>query len=159
MSKHAIRSFSDGLRRELHKSDIKVITIEPTMYRTPIADWNSIKNNIDVIWNQTPIEVQSGYNEKWRNFFEKRTELTLKLTRKQTNEVIDALIEAITLEKPQIYYRCGSFMDLSTLWPMSYLPEYIQDFILNYTTKKGALVRFLNFFSFKSKNYTKEKNH
>jgi hypothetical protein len=152
MSKHAIRSFSDGLRRELHKFNIKVITIEPAMYRTPIADWNSIKNNIDVIWNQTPIEVQSAYNEKWRNVFEKRTEIALKLTRKQTNEVIDAMIEAITLEKPQIYYRCGGFMDLNTLWNISYLPEYIQDFIVKYGTNDDALIRFLKLFSSKSKS-------
>lgn len=33
MSKHAVRSLTDGLRQELHEFNIKAILIEPTLYK------------------------------------------------------------------------------------------------------------------------------
>ncbi|CAG2113923.1 unnamed protein product, partial [Medioppia subpectinata] len=47
MSKHAIRSFSDGLRNEVEYFNINVITIEPVLYRTHIINWSLMKNTLD----------------------------------------------------------------------------------------------------------------
>jgi len=130
MSKHAVKSFSDGLRREIDYFNIKVITIEPTLYRTPIADWNSIKTGIDNAWNQTSNEVQSAYDEKWRQNYYKRSKNTLKFSRKQIHEVVKAMIDGINLEEPQIYYKCGGFLDYISIFPLSNSTESIQDFVL-----------------------------
>jgi len=142
MSKHAIKSFSDGLRRELFESNIKVITIEPTMYRTPITEWKAHKNIIDSVWNQTPIEVQEHFDEEWRELYERKTKAFLNISRKQTKEVIDAMINAITLVEPQLYYRCGGFIDLIILWPFSLVPESIQDLILNFIVNHNLFYYF-----------------
>lgn len=142
MTKHAIKSFSDGLRRELNGSKIKIITIEPTMYRTPITDWNIIKNNTDKVWNQTSIEVQNTYDEKWHKNFNKTTQLILKFSRKNTEEVVNAMISAVTLENPQIYYRCGGLIDHISLFVFIYFPELLQDFIINIILKNPLLMRF-----------------
>ncbi len=129
MAKYAIASFSAGLRRELNEYNIKAITIEPALYKTPISDWNICKYNLEKVWSETPLEVQNSYGEERREDFDKKTQFFLKFTRKQTQDVVNTMIKAITLKEPKIYYRCsGPLMDI-TLFFLSYFPELSQDFV------------------------------
>jgi len=130
MSKHAIKSFSDGLRRELNTFDIKVVTIEPIFYKTPILNLNLGIAYSTTLWNQTSSEVQSAYSEKLRKVYYKIQEFICKYARERTEEVAEAMIDGITLEEPQIYYKCGGYFDYITVFAFSYFPEPIQDFIL-----------------------------
>lgn len=155
MSKHAIRSFSDGLRRELYKSNVKVIMIEPAMYKTPITDWKAQKNIIDSVWNQTPIEVQKYFEEEWRQLYEERTEAYMSFGRKQTKEVVDAMINAIILVEPKPYYWCGGFVDLIIVWLFSLAPESIQDFVFNFIVSHNLLHRIHQQFRKSSENKKK----
>jgi len=149
MSKHAVKSFSDGLRREINNFNIKVITIEPTLYRTPITDWDSIKTGIDNVWDQTSNEVQSFYCEKWRQSYYKRSENSLLYSRKQIHEVVKAMIDGINLEEPQIYYKCGGFLDYISIFSLSYFTESIQDFFFKnlFRNSLRVLLYFTQLFS------------
>ncbi|CAG2176217.1 unnamed protein product, partial [Oppiella nova] len=117
MSKHAIRSFSDGLRKEVENLKIKVITIEPVLYRTPITDWTLMKTTLDRVWDQTPEDVKCVFSDNYRNSFEKSSQRVLKASRNQTKEVIDIIIKAIILKEPQNIYKCGGFLDFLVTFP------------------------------------------
>ena len=147
MSKHAIRSFSDGLRKEVKSFGIKVIDIEPVLYRTPISDWNIVKDNFNKVWEETPPHIQSVYSENFRKNYENQSKHFLNTTRKQTEEVIEVMTNAIILNEPQNSYKCGGLFDFIFTFPLSYFPESIQDFILRYGLSNPILVKISSIFS------------
>lgn len=61
MTKHAVRAFIDGLRREMKRFGVDVIAIEPSIYRTPMADKE--RNNIVTKreWSMTSDRVKEDY--------------------------------------------------------------------------------------------------
>ena len=130
MSKHAVRSFSDGLRKEVEAFDINVVNIEPVLYRTAIADWDSLKTGYERVWNETPEEVKSVYSEKFRNRYENYSQNFLKTARKQTEEVIDTMTKAILLVDPQTNYKCGGIIDFLITFPLSHLPNNLQNIFI-----------------------------
>ena len=131
MSKHAVRSFTDGLRKEVEHFGIKVIAIEPVMYNTGLIDLDSLMKSIDNIWEETPDEVQSVYGNKLRSKFKKVFKISiLKFTRKKTSEVVNAMIRAVVLKEPHHTYKCGGILDFFIIYPLSVLPERVQNFAI-----------------------------
>lgn len=126
MSKHAIRSFSDGLRKEVNAFDIDVINIEPVLYQTPISRWEALKPTYERVWNETSEEIQTVYGENFRNSFERHSQNFLKSARKQTEEVVEVMTKALLLTEPQTNYKCGGIVDYLITFPLSYMPNDIQ---------------------------------
>ena len=144
MSKFAVRSFSDGLRRELDRFGVKVVTIEPNMYRTPIVDSDLLCDGIDKIWEQTDPQIREDYGSDW--FCDKlkdRLKFNVMVSRTQIHEVVDTQEQAITLCEPDLYYRCASITERPSLWFLSTLPETLQDFFLTGNVWKTVL-KFYN---------------
>lgn len=75
MTKFSVRAFSDGLRRELAGHQVKVIALEPNLYRTSITDYDILAKSIDSIWDQTDDEVKQFYG---RENYKEKFELRLK---------------------------------------------------------------------------------
>ena len=140
MSQFAVRSFSDGLRKELDRFGVKVVTIEPNMYRTPIVDMELLCDGIDKIWDQTDSQIREDYGGDW--FCDKikdRLKYNVMISRPQIHEVVNTQEEAITLCEPELYYRCASLTERPSLWFLSTLPETIQDFLLTGNVWKAVL--------------------
>ena len=57
-SKFALESFSDCLRLELKAWNIGVHIIEPSLYRTPIANLETIKKNWNDTWDNLTVEIR-----------------------------------------------------------------------------------------------------
>jgi NAD(P)-dependent dehydrogenase (short-subunit alcohol dehydrogenase family) len=143
MSKFAVRSFSDGLRKEMLRFGIKVVTIEPNLYRTAIMDVDILSKSIDQIWDKTDEKVRNDYGgEKFLDKLKARMKLNTVISRPQIHEVIDAQEEAITLCEPELYYRCSGLGERPALWALGHVSESAQDFALTGSVWKRMLLLF-----------------
>lgn len=112
MSKHAVISLADGLRRECVDKGVDVATIEPTMYRTPILyDVYSAKPIQDEI-AALPPDVLDNYSEKEINEWLTAAKTVPKLLcRENVDEVIDQMVLAIRESEPKPYYPAWGPLD------------------------------------------------
>ncbi|XP_015781146.1 17-beta-hydroxysteroid dehydrogenase type 6 [Tetranychus urticae] len=127
MSKHAVRAFGDGLRREISYYGINVSIIEPNMYATRITDNEFISNVSRDAWSKSPAHLRAELGEQeYQRFMHCQTYLNC-LKRTNIQEVIDALLSSVTTENPRVYYKVGGYTDKVWLHLFSLLPIEIQD--------------------------------
>ena len=106
MSKAASLSFTEGLRRELFKFGVKVISIEPAAFSTQLLF--DFEQQVNKTWRTTSPEIRQAYGE------ESTLDLTnwYKLGRRTANTSIDSVIEsvrhAILASHPRYYYVCAN---------------------------------------------------
>ncbi len=133
MAKHSVRVFSDTIRREfaLTGDAIKVVTIEPTFYRTEIVNAESMKRFRVNAYDSSPEEIKKVYSavapDRW---FDKAQVVIDTVSRTDLSEVTEAMENAVTLEHPKLFYRCGGYHDV-IIWALSHLPEIIFDYFIN----------------------------
>ncbi|XP_054159865.1 retinol dehydrogenase 7-like [Oppia nitens] len=140
MSKYAVRAFSDGLRKEIQSFGVKVVTIEPNMYRTEITNIDILTKSIDHIWQTTDPQICQDYGGQ--GFYEKiknRLKYNVMISRPQIHEVIDTQTKAITVCEPNLYYQCAAITEKPCLWFLGLLPESVQDLLLTGKMWKFAL--------------------
>ncbi|XP_077493313.1 retinol dehydrogenase 7-like [Amblyomma americanum] len=112
MSKHAVISLADGLRRECLGKGVDVSTIEPTAYRTRIvADVGSLEVIQDDL-GKLPPEVLEDYGEQEILEWMKTAEILFKcMSRQDPNEVVDQMVRAIRESEPKPYYAAWGPLD------------------------------------------------
>ncbi|CAG2111827.1 unnamed protein product, partial [Medioppia subpectinata] len=103
MSKHAVVSFSDTLRRELRRFRVRVSTIEPTYFLTEMTD---IQTNVDILcrtWANTREDIQQVYGE---SYLAKLKQVVLKTfdiwhSTRTKDVVVNDMIDAIHNAEPR----------------------------------------------------------
>nr|CAD7430876.1 unnamed protein product [Timema monikensis] len=107
MSKSAVLAFVDGLRREMDKWSVTVVSIEPALYRTRISDEATMLNDLEKVWASCTRDVQAVYGEQY--FQNTKTELQTLLTtaRPGLHEVVDDMVDAILGADPKLRYVPG----------------------------------------------------
>ncbi|CAG2210749.1 unnamed protein product [Mytilus edulis] len=135
-TKFGIIGFSECLRREMKKFNVKVITIEPSMYKTNITDENVIIAQNKELWEKCPDEIKNAYGEHYFNdFLVKIKENMLDLTaNKDIAQVIDAIEDAICCQYPDTRYVPG-FRTSFESFIYSILPVSIQDLTVSLVMK------------------------
>ena len=112
-------------------TDVKVVVIEPTFYKTEIINAEGMKRYREQAFNESTEEVKSAYKalpiEEW---YEKAQQNIDKIARPNVSEVTEAMEKAVTLEEPKLFYRCGGYHDI-IIWAVSHMPEVILDFIVS----------------------------
>lgn len=112
MSKHAVVSFADGLRREMRKWDILVSTIEPVLYRTKMAMPEHIQCTVDQSWQDTPEPVREVYGKTYFEHFRSRClDFLSRRCREDLYEVVDNMVHAVSSRRPRRSYFCGGASD------------------------------------------------
>ncbi|XP_042180774.1 retinol dehydrogenase 7-like isoform X2 [Oncorhynchus tshawytscha] len=69
ISKFAVESFSDCLRRDIHYFGIKVCIIEPGFFKTAVTSLDPIERELHRLWNQLTPEVKASYGDKYLDKF------------------------------------------------------------------------------------------
>ena len=69
ISKCGLKAFADTLRKDMENNEVyfnqmKVITIEPTAYKTGIVGYENIKNTLKKSWSRTDPEVKASYGNE-----------------------------------------------------------------------------------------------
>ena len=129
MSKNCVRVFSDCLRRELRilGIDVKVITIEPSFFKTPLINQNLLANARERTFNDSPEEVKQYYGQNFLKYMSYLDKLTDKASKDNPWIVGDTMVMAIMKKYPKLFYRCGTYLELFTLWGSSHIPEILLD--------------------------------
>ncbi|UXI17712.1 protein disabled [Sarcoptes scabiei] len=115
-SKAMVISFNDCLRREMHKWNIEVVSIEPHLYRTNLVNLQRLQKEFDLFWNETDESIQNDYGRSYYEGFQRTMIYSLETARKDIERVINAIKEAIILSKVQPYYRIANKHELIRLW-------------------------------------------
>ena len=106
MSKYAVISFSDALRREMHKWGVKVSTIEPGPFKTGMTFDRNVSQLMDKTWNETNDSVKKDYGQQ---YFEKQRTTLVEffelLKSVDTGVVVNDMLDAIRNVKPKISYE------------------------------------------------------
>ncbi|CAG2118086.1 unnamed protein product, partial [Medioppia subpectinata] len=113
MTKHAAISFTDGLRRETRKWGIKVSSIEPMAYKTPMAEREYYFRELDKQWSESTDDVKQLYGQQYYEEMRRNGGQLGADASDNIYEVIDKMVDAIRSPDPQIRYvsipgKCGT---------------------------------------------------
>ncbi|CAG2179676.1 unnamed protein product, partial [Oppiella nova] len=108
MTKAAVISFSDALRREMHKFKIQVTTIEPGVFKTGM--YYTVVDILQRNWSQTDESVRQIYGENYFN------ELIKRYSKGNSHgvgadagadidKVVNDMVDAVISRRPNRYYR------------------------------------------------------
>lgn len=126
MSKFAACSFCDGLRMEMEKFDVKVISVEPFCFRTPMTDVQSVVDGIERVWSKAPAHVKESYGENYVEECKRaHADFYVFSTCETTSLVVDCLEEAVTAYSPHYIYRPGDLKSKMGFWYLVRLPPTI----------------------------------
>lgn len=140
MSKKACIAFSDGLRQEMAKFGVSVITVEPGLYKTPIASEEMLINQNRKSWAETPSEVKDVYGEEYFESFLETISIQMKRARSNVEEVVDQMVEAVTSDQPKNRY-VPYWLSYIRATILTYLPQSATDAFFRKTYKVKSPVK------------------
>ena len=106
MSKFASLAFTDGLRREMFKFGVKVISVEPFIYSTQIASSGNLTQSQDTCWGQSDSSVKQDYGTRYYKRSLKGQINALGASNGNPHEVVSAVYDGITSSEPNYRYNC-----------------------------------------------------
>lgn len=134
MSKRACIAFSDALRIEMRKFNVKVVTIEPALYKTPISETEYLEAQNRKSWSETPTEIKDAYGDEYFDAFLKNIGVQMQRAKPNIDEVIDLMEQAVTDVNPKIRYVPSSSIIRATI--LTYLPSFVTDRLFQIYTPK-----------------------
>uniref|UniRef100_A0A8D2B6P0 Retinol dehydrogenase 16 n=1 Tax=Sciurus vulgaris TaxID=55149 RepID=A0A8D2B6P0_SCIVU len=137
ISKFGVEAFSDSLRRELSYFGVKVAIIEPGFFRTNICPFERFSQNLKNQWNQASSEVKEIYGEKYLESFMKTIRSLENRCSENLSWVTDCMEHALTACYPRTRYSAGWDAKFFYL-PMSYMPTFLVDAVISWTSPKPA---------------------
>ena len=121
MSKHACLAFTEGLRREMNKFGVKVISIEPYFFGTQLTRTDYANNEFIKTFNASSEQVREAYGE---GYLKKvlQLEWTYKyLAHQSLDPVVNAINHAITASHPRYHYVVANFTSKLSIYLVWYL--------------------------------------
>ncbi|XP_077493312.1 dehydrogenase/reductase SDR family member 9-like [Amblyomma americanum] len=141
MSKHAMLSLVDGLRRECEEAGVDVAAVEPTAYRTNMIENIGSPKYIEADLKRLPDEVKELIPEdsvgRWAKFTGGMFDL---ITRDNPMEVVDQMNLAVTDVRPRPCYRAMTLQDKFCLLFVKLFPDEVLDVFF---TLFRAMVQFV----------------
>jgi len=140
MSKAAVSSMADGLRRELAVWDVDVCTVEPTLYSTALIDLQAQRNRfLNGEINQIADTVRTEYGEEYfKCFYTSAANALKKYARSDLDEAVSMMSHAITTVWPESHYRAAPWKQHLFYTALDYLPSEFVDAICNGIAKRVA---------------------
>lgn len=129
MTKYALVSMLDGLRRECRGKGVDFVSVEPIAYKTPITLNLGAQDETQPELQQQPPEVVADYSaEEIQRWLDTPRQLYDLIVRDDINEVVDEMVLAIRETDPKIRYitkfRLGGFL----YYAAAVLPTELADF-------------------------------
>ncbi|XP_064489994.1 uncharacterized protein LOC135401486 [Ornithodoros turicata] len=134
MTKAAIISLSDGLRRECRKWGIRVSVIHPFYYKTydtpeigQVTRRRSSVHQMATVPADVLEVLGDDYLLNYRQLCERRLEL---FARHDLRVVVNAIMDAVMHVHSKTYYECVGPVDNALWWALEALPIEFQDFCM-----------------------------
>ncbi|GFT82676.1 estradiol 17-beta-dehydrogenase 2 [Nephila pilipes] len=130
-SKYAAVGFTNALRQELNIWGIKVISIEPEMFKTELLNLQAIHNQVDPSFRNLDDSLKDDLDENFANSFVKLKDCFLFLASPRLNAVVEDLESAVSLVYPDHTYkpRRNAFFLVSYFFVMKYFQESCSSFL------------------------------
>ncbi|XP_062326523.1 retinol dehydrogenase 5 [Osmerus eperlanus] len=127
ISKFAVESFSDCLRRDISYFGINVCIIEPGFFKTQVTSLEPIERELHRLWNQLTPEVKASYGDKYLEKYIQIQRLIMNaVCDSDLSKVTNCMEHALTSAHPRTRYSAG--WDAKLLWiPLSYMPSFVVD--------------------------------
>lgn len=138
MSKCAARFFADGLRREMKKFGVRVVSIEPNMYATNLTADGILLPAMDKLWQETSEEVRRDYGQGYYELSRQYLRRELLKSRTEVHEVVDAMETAVLAQRPRFAYRPDGLLRALQFRLLEIAPPVVQDAFLIRDTQPPA---------------------
>jgi len=112
-SKHACIAFTESLALEMQPFNVKVLSIEPWFYKTPLLNLDMFCRDIKSQWAYASTEVREAYGADMET---KAIAVAYHLCASKANvepdlqHVVDALVDAVTSIEPNPYNQVMSHL-------------------------------------------------
>ncbi|XP_067252575.1 retinol dehydrogenase 5 [Chanodichthys erythropterus] len=138
ISKFAVESFSDCLRRDIQNFGVNVCIIEPGFFKTQVTSLEPIERELHRLWNQLTPEVKESYGDKYLDKYIKIQRLIMNtICDSDLSKVTNCMEHALLAVHPRTRYSAG--WDAKLLWiPLSYMPACFVDIALKLVLPKPA---------------------
>lgn len=141
MSKHAVVSMMDGLRRECHGKGVDFVTVEPSAYRTAIFKTGSTPMDLVMReFKQQDPEAVADYThrdiEDWIKINQKSFDTFI---REDPEEGVDVIEKAVRETYPKYVYRSPCGQDTPYIFFETTFPRDVTD-LLSVVTRKVQLM-------------------
>ena len=156
VSKAAVSALSSGLRRELIKWNIKVIDVQPDLYKTPFLE--RLLDSLERTWMRSSSQVRSSYASEYFVCFKSYVRDNLKTARDFPEEVVEAATHAVLSSDPDDVYTVSGRSNRVIIFLFDVLPDRVLNFVTSFffPTKKprGCDNQSINYI-----NYNQEEKH
>lgn len=132
VSKCAVISFSDGLRREMKKWDIDVVTIEPHLFNTNLVNNENNHRIVNQAWEQTPVDVREAYGDVYFDGYRTFLNKVLGSARPRVNHVVETMTTAVTEEFVSPSYFVLNDIEHLRVFAYNFIPTRVLDLISYY---------------------------
>ena len=131
MSKHAVISFSNALRIENRMFGVRVSTIEPIAYKTPMCTEEYFNREIDGQWSDSSEDVKQFYGEECLRSLKRLKEKAVAISfppSDKIHEVVDRVVDAIRNPEPETRYpSIPGFVPKIIIFLMNFIPIELYD--------------------------------
>ncbi|XP_061415042.1 D-beta-hydroxybutyrate dehydrogenase, mitochondrial-like isoform X2 [Lethenteron reissneri] len=143
VTKSGVDAFSNCLRVEMKKWDVKVVLIEPGTF---ISHTNIMQNqDTKSIYRSLTESQKTQFTTEYIDTYMKASQSFRKIECKNPGLVIDAIVEALTASKPDTCYLVCSFIERVIVFLLRNLPTAWTDIIftstLNERKRRSILAR------------------
>eukprot|EP00053_Salpingoeca_punica_P011321 m.101085 g.101085 ORF g.101085 m.101085 type:complete len:327 (+) comp15644_c0_seq1:202-1182(+) len=133
VTKHGVEAFSDALRREVYGFGVKVSIVEPGAFKTEIVNRNRLAATYKAQWDSATDDQRAAY-DGYLPKIQKGAEMLENAASKNIDEVVAQMEDGLSLPEPCVRQCAG--LDAKILWiPLSYMPEWLADWILRQLDK------------------------
>lgn len=130
MSKHAVVSMMDGLRRECHGSGVDFVIVEPSAYRTPIFKTGSTPMDLVMqeFRQQEPDAIAHYTHQDVEDWMKALDKSFSAIMREDPEEGVSVMERAVRETYPKSIYRSPWGLDTPCVFFMTLFPRDITDF-------------------------------
>ncbi|XP_071996572.1 retinol dehydrogenase 7-like [Engystomops pustulosus] len=135
LTKAGLEKFCDSLRLEMKQFGVQVCIIEPGNY----APATNIQPQVapEKLWDSLPAEAKEIYSKEFikdaTNFVKEK----LESGSKNSYEVVDAIVDALTAPSPKARYLVASLAEKVAVYLFLWLPTSLFDQILHVARRKS----------------------
>ncbi|KAL3195129.1 hypothetical protein MRX96_045749 [Rhipicephalus microplus] len=131
MTKHAVQSLVDGLRRECHGKGVDIVAVEPLTYRSKVTDAVGCLSAVEKEFKSQPAEVTAGFNAQelhdWTRSMKALYDWRIK---DDIEDMADQMVLAVRETDPKTRYTTMAIFDYAWVTCLRMLPDEAVDLIL-----------------------------
>ena len=132
VSKCAALSFTDGIRVELKKWNVQVISIEPHLFRTNLVAVEAQHKALRNLWDTSMPVTRQDYGEEFFEGAKRLLDQGIGSARTNIPDVVDAMFDSVTVRYPELHKKvCSSELERIRCWLLiNIIPSALQGYLL-----------------------------